>query len=248
MFDDIKKQDQANDPKAIAGDGSPASPLPSSSPQPPAPPKKEVEDIFAKTDREPVKPDVFQPKAPASFEAKSEIGKGGQKAFNVKKYLILAVIALVLLGIILIGWYSFSKIFKDSGGAPVSDSTDGKNKEFAEDKTLDRSSSAGQAGNPALPSETDIQKTEKIQETAEETAVLEVDRDQDGLTDKEEEALGLNINSVDTDDDGLFDREEVSVYKTDPLNADTDGDGFLDGEEVRNGYNPKGAGRLYEIE
>ena len=52
---------------------------------------------------------------------------------------------------------------------------------------------------------------------------------------------------VDTDRDGLTDREEVKVYKTDPLNADTDGDGFNDGDEVDQGYNPKGSGKLYEI-
>ena len=73
------------------------------------------------------------------------------------------------------------------------------------------------------------------------------DTDQDGLTDKEEIAIGTDINNVDSDSDGLFDREEIEVYKTDPLNSDTDADGYLDGEEVKGGYNPKGEGRLFEI-
>ena len=79
------------------------------------------------------------------------------------------------------------------------------------------------------------------------TSMPPLDTDNDGLSDQEEITLGTDINSVDTDNDGLFDREEVYVYKTDPTNEDTDGDGFLDGAEVRDGYNPNGSGKLYEI-
>lgn len=53
-----------------------------------------------------------------------------------------------------------------------------------------------------------------------EDRVLGVDSDNDGLDDKTEAALGTDINK-----------------------ADTDGDGYKDGEEVKNGYNPKGAGK-----
>ena len=74
------------------------------------------------------------------------------------------------------------------------------------------------------------------------------DSDGDGLSDKEEALLGTNINNADSDNDGLYDREEVKVYKTDPLNPDTDGDSYFDGSEVNDGYNPKGAGKLYEID
>jgi len=77
--------------------------------------------------------------------------------------------------------------------------------------------------------------------------VLVVDSDNDGLTDAEEKTLGTDPNNPDTDGDGLFDGEEVKVYKTDPLNPDTDGDGFKDGDEVKNGYDPKGPGKLIRI-
>lgn len=73
------------------------------------------------------------------------------------------------------------------------------------------------------------------------------DQDHDGLSDEEEKGLGMDSNNIDSDDDGLFDREEVRVYKTNPLKPDTDGDGFLDGNEVKSGYNPNGAGKLFEI-
>lgn len=74
-----------------------------------------------------------------------------------------------------------------------------------------------------------------------------VDSDRDGLTDEEELALGTSPRSSDTDADGLSDRDEVQLWSTNPLNADTDGDGFMDGEEVDNGYNPRGAGKLFEL-
>lgn len=73
------------------------------------------------------------------------------------------------------------------------------------------------------------------------------DSDSDGLTDQEEVEFGTNPRNYDSDQDKLFDFDEVRVYQTDPTNKDTDGDSFLDGEEVKNGYNPKGSGKLFEI-
>lgn len=94
--------------------------------------------------------------------------------------------------------------------------------------------------------EKQTEETEKIEEL---TEVFElIDTDSDGLSNEEERILGTDINNPDTDGDGLFDREEVKVYGTDPLNPDTDGDGYLDGIEVRAGYNPKGPGKLLDLE
>lgn len=73
------------------------------------------------------------------------------------------------------------------------------------------------------------------------------DDDGDGLTNEQEFQRGTDPTRYDTDGDGLFDGEEVNTYTTDPLNSDTDGDGFLDAAEVLNGYNPKGAGRLFNV-
>lgn len=68
----------------------------------------------------------------------------------------------------------------------------------------------------------------------------DIDSDGDGLTDKEELALGTNPFNPDTDGDGLTDGEEVhgvtmngKLIKTNPLNPDTDGDGLTDGAEVK---------------
>ena len=43
--------------------------------------------------------------------------------------------------------------------------------------------------------------------------------------------------TVDRDQDGLSNKEEM-LYGTDPDNRDTDGDGFSDGVEIQNGYDP----------
>ncbi len=73
------------------------------------------------------------------------------------------------------------------------------------------------------------------------------DSDSDGLIDEEEIELETNPRDYDSDGDKLFDFDEVRVYQTDPRNKDTDGDLYFDGEEVKNGYNPKGSGKLFEV-
>jgi hypothetical protein len=64
------------------------------------------------------------------------------------------------------------------------------------------------------------------------------DRDGDGLSDAEEEALGTDPTQPDTDGDELTDGDEVQVYETMPTSADTDGDGVADGAEVLAGTSP----------
>lgn len=76
------------------------------------------------------------------------------------------------------------------------------------------------------------------------TPVAPVDTDGDKLLDSEEQTLGTNINLADSDADGLSDYEEIKIYGTNPLLSDTDSDGYSDGDEVKNGYNPKGDGKL----
>lgn len=48
---------------------------------------------------------------------------------------------------------------------------------------------------------------------------------------------------LDIDNDGLINSQE-KIYGTDQNNPDTDGDGHSDGEEVKNGFNPKGEGKM----
>lgn len=57
------------------------------------------------------------------------------------------------------------------------------------------------------------------------------DKDGDGLTNKEEKALGTDLENADSDSDGLSDADELAAL-ADPLNADSDGDGLSDGDEV----------------
>ena len=66
---------------------------------------------------------------------------------------------------------------------------------------------------------------------------LDIDGDNDGLSDNEEADLGTDPNNPDTDGDGLGDREELE-FGSDPLASDTDGDGINDGDEVLQGSDP----------
>lgn len=75
-----------------------------------------------------------------------------------------------------------------------------------------------------------------------------LDSDHDGLSDTEERDAGTLTDQADSDNDGLNDREELRTFGTQPLTPDTDGDGFLDGDEIRNGYNPRGPGQLFNFE
>lgn len=74
-----------------------------------------------------------------------------------------------------------------------------------------------------------------------------VDTDKDGLDDVRENEIGTSPYQVDTDGDELSDGDEVIIWKTDPLNKDTDKDTYPDGSEVKNGYNPLGPGRLFNV-
>ncbi len=63
------------------------------------------------------------------------------------------------------------------------------------------------------------------------------DADEDGLTNKEEEELGLDPDNADSDSDGLDDGAEIGVG-SDPKNADSDADGLADGAEIDAGSDP----------
>jgi hypothetical protein len=64
------------------------------------------------------------------------------------------------------------------------------------------------------------------------------DSDGDGLEDAIELELGTDPVDLDTDDDGLTDGDEYYVYQTGTRNPDTDGDGVVDGVETANGTDP----------
>lgn len=59
------------------------------------------------------------------------------------------------------------------------------------------------------------------------------DRDGDGLTKDEEEALGTDRKNPDTDGDGLSDGAEVKTYNTNPLKGDSDDDTLSDSQELQ---------------
>lgn len=137
-----------------------------------------------------------------------------------KKILFLLLIIILLAAIVFGGYYAYQKFFV------TSQKVDQVEPETEEQEQIIP------ATQPA------DQQEEKING----------DTDRDGLTDKEEQALGTSISLIDTDDDGLTDFDEVKIYNTDPLLQDTDNDSYFDGEEVEAGYDPNGPGKLLNFE
>ncbi len=146
---------------------------------------------------------------------------------NNKKYIIIALVVILVGGVVAIFLYKNKTKNIVSNTVPFG-SVSIVNKPEAtttaiEDKKIE---SALNVLNVAL---------EKTKQT---------DQDLDGLSDEEEKKLGTNPSNPDTDSDGLLDSDEVNIFHTNPLKADTDTDGFKDGAEVRSGYNPLGSGKL----
>ncbi len=71
-----------------------------------------------------------------------------------------------------------------------------------------------------------------------------LDKDRDGLNNRDELTIGTDISNPDTDGDTLSDGDEINVHKTSPLLRDTDGDGVPDNVEVQTGSNPNDPGSV----
>lgn len=213
--------------------------------------KTEPEDIF--TGVEPTPPETRKPFVPPSppfpgkgpeeeivFSEKSPLARTEALVKNKKFLLIGAVgIAVILLG--LGGWMILSKTGKKQEVAveiPKVETPKAEKGVEAKVKSTPKVLTPVEEA-PEIDADIGVQEPPKI--------TPPIDSDGDGLTDKEEIALGTDPNKIDTDGDLLSDWEEVKIYKTDPLNPDTDGDGYLDGAEVKAGYNPLGPGKLLEI-
>lgn len=175
---------------------------------------------------EPVLPNRGEPKVQAIPEELSRLNKIKNPTF-AKNIMILFI---VLVGIGILGggsWFIYTVL-------------------------VDKSEDVGEFG---LPNNIGTIKTEEKsttptpEENTDEAVLFgePVDSDSDNLTDSQEKELGTNPNDWDTDNDEVSDGDEVLVWKSDPLKLDTDGDGYLDGAEIKNGYNPIGPGKIFDI-
>jgi hypothetical protein len=204
---------------------------PVSQPQPVAQPvvspvqeEKKVEDIFGHIDKDAAAvPPTNAAPISGGIPTMAAAPTGGSNK-------MIPIIAVVVILVLMLGagayfawnWYQSTK-------------TVGANAEKAQ-QVLATDEEMGQAKGDVVPQEVIA------------TVPATVDSDSDGLTDAEEIMAGTNPMEVDTDKDGLFDYDEIKVYLTNPLLADTDGDGYLDGDEVKSGFDPKGPGKLLNLQ
>lgn len=177
------------------------------------------------------------PTAPAQqFSENYDLKEPGIGKFLFKLFIILIVLAVLGGG----GWFAYSKFFKqDIAIAPDAINSEGSIVPNLEEVV------------PADNAQTEVSSDEKISEIAEDIQDDEilfgvpVDKDGDNIDDVRETQIGTNPNNWDTDGDELSDGDEILVWMTDPLKTDSDGDSYLDGAEIKNGYNPRGPGKLF---
>jgi hypothetical protein len=204
--------------------------------------KKQPADIFAETDHQNEGvPPPFRPPRPAANVVVPPIAPAGRseapvpvvpvKSFNWKSLLVILGLAVV---VVAAGLFLSKMIL--SSHSPTTAGLPNVSNAVEEQVEVTNEAASESAG-----------ETNSATENPPAAPPVEIDTDKDGLTDAREAELGTNPDKTDTDSDGLFDREEVEVYRTNPLSPDTDGDGYLDGVEVDSGYNPNGAGKLFEL-
>lgn len=229
MFDEDKKEE-------------PQAPVQPDSGTPPVASGAPPEDIFAGTDDTPA-PSALPQDSPVDLGANSNTDQSKINDAHVDipaeyinepssslpiKTIVIALVSVVGVGVLAFGGYYW---YTQRASAPESEPT---LNEIVNDN-LPRSGVSPTS--PEFPPEV----------TLEQPINTATDQDGDGLLAERELAEGTDPENPDTDGDGLFDGEEIAAFGTDPLNRDTDGDGFMDGVEVRNGYNPRGEGRLFSI-
>ncbi|MFH1089596.1 MAG: hypothetical protein V1716_04190 [Candidatus Uhrbacteria bacterium] len=207
--------------------------------------KKPPEDIFASVDQSPVPPPFRNPvpstgptvppiqPPPSNIATPPGMPSVGSEVKPAKTIAWKPIVLIALGAIVVIAAGAMLSRYILSSSKPVTESVNNL-----------ANTANTQVKTETIPTTPPV-KTEVQTPVVE--PVVEVDTDKDGLTDTREAELGTSPTSTDTDDDGLFDREEVEVYHTNPLSPDTDGDSYKDGDEVKSGYNPNGAGKLFEL-
>lgn len=223
-------------------------------------------DMFAGTEKD-VSMDETQPEAPQTPNALSAglLKKKDASAMNMNtntpplssgsmyemkqpflgKILLVIFLVVVLGGIGFGGWYFYDK-FKTSKTVVVNQPVVQVNNVK---QTTDEPASV--QNNPVVtPTPSSSVSSTEVTASMNNDKILfgeSVDSDHDGLDDVRENQLGTDAHKADTDGDGLTDGDEVIIWKTNPLNKDTDGDNYSDGSEVFHGYNPLGAGKLFNV-
>ncbi len=167
------------------------------------------------------------------------------------KVLLVMLIIVVIGGLVLGGWWLYDKLTqKDSSSSQTANQNTMSVASTSEISKADSSISATTTAiNLVAATTTKTTSTDLSNRNNSDNILFgeAVDTDKDGLDDIREKQLGTDVSKVDTDNDGLSDGDEVLIWNANPLKADTDDDGYSDGLEVKSGYNPAGAGKLFNL-
>lgn len=166
------------------------------------------------------------------------------------KIILVIVFVVILGGLGFGGWWIYNNYFNDTNNTTTGNVENTAtiptvpNVEVTTPTTTENENDTSVITTGTIPTDTELNRdinNDKI------LFGEPIDTDKDGLDDVRESEIGTKANVADTDEDGLIDGDEVIIWKTDPLNPDTDGDTHIDGKEVKNGYNPLGPGKLFQV-
>jgi hypothetical protein len=129
----------------------------------------------------------------------------------------------------------------ETGTSPLSTDTDSDGVLDGDEVAQGTDPLDGIAGAPA-GEDTAAEETPAAEPPPADVVAAPGDSDGDGLEDAIEVELGTDPVDLDTDDDGLTDGDEYYVHQTGTRNPDTDGDGVVDGDEITNGTDPNDPG------
>lgn len=209
-------------------------------------------------DRGALRPKQSEPRitVPPVLPAQGPETAGGRPDIYTVKEPVLARGIITFLAIIVVlavlgvgGWWVYIKFVKQNIGIVPNNSQPVEEILLTEEPELTAEETSMNDVETGIPPNNDDAALTDVGAEVEDQQVLfgePIDKDGDGLDDTKEIELGTDSNNWDTDGDELSDGDEILVWKTDPLNPDSDGDKYPDGTEVKGGYNPNGAGKIFE--
>ncbi len=175
---------------------------------------------------------LVQPTIKVVEQSGQEKPSGGKLPDFIKKYrryILISVGALILLGI---GYFAFVKLTAVKQENILNNST-----------TKTTPAPAATSSSPSVVTTSAAWQQKYFNNSAcQDPAICgdAADPDRDGLTNKEEFALGTDPNNPDSDGDGLADGDEVHVFGSNPLSNHTGHDQkYTDSDYVKGGYDFK---------
>lgn len=236
MFEELNNQ-------AAAAPVDQSTDIPVVAPSPESAPENAVQDIFANVESPapsaPINSQPFgQPAIPAGLPVNNQpLSQSAPKSNSKAKLILISLAVLIIVAGVALVYLQYFKKTPPEVITPEAIRVDGSSLVIPETTSA-----------PVEVVAPEPTSTEPVSVTGTETVEMDIINPVvTGETDVPavvEQPIPEVAVDLDSDQDGLTDAEELNIYQTNPLKADSDGDGYIDGDEVKTGHNPLGAGLL----